>query len=317
MRVNSLWLRRRTGAGNVNLWSPDVGTPLVISALPSTWTRYEVANASASTTRTLLLELTVTGDEVDIWEGQLELGRSATPNIPTTSAPVTTTDWPRTNYIAKSNKFSSAVWGLAQAGTGVLPTIVSEAVPSPTGSLDATRITFDQGTGDTLGDSSQLDYYQAASLTTGAPYCAGIWARIPMGSTIAVRSVGASGYMAMVGTGQWKRYPRPENAGSAFAYRPSGLRGGLGGRLLGLRRDLDREDLAGRHRLIPAQHDHLGEDILEQLGLALVLHRRPHEDAVQQPAGTLHPDQVRPGCPQPGGGCAQSQRLLYGGLRGP
>lgn len=228
MRVNSLWLRRRTGTSNVNLWSPDVGTPLVISALPSTWTRYEAPNASAATARTLLLELTATGDEVDIWEGQLELGGTATPNIPTTSAPVTTTDWPRTNYIGKSNKFTDAVWGRAAAGTGVAPIIVSESVAGPNGRPDATRITFNQGAGDTLGDSSQLNYYQSASLTTGASYCAGIWARIPLGVTIAVRSVGTSSYMAMVGTGDWKRYERPETAGSAFAAISLGLRGGLG-----------------------------------------------------------------------------------------
>ena len=211
-----------TGGGNEQLITLTA-TPTT-HVLPHTFTSGATGNV-----RMMILERSdTTATSVTISEANLKRGLEFTPHIPTTSAAVTTTDWPRTNYIGQSKKFTDALWGLAAAGTGLLPTIVSEVVPSPSGSLDATRITFNQGAGDTLGDESAIYYYQAASLTTGAPYCAGIWARIPLGVTISVRSVAASGYMAMVGTGQWKRYSRPETAASAFAYCVIGLRGGLG-----------------------------------------------------------------------------------------
>lgn len=85
---NSIWLRRRTGTGAVNLWSPDLSVNLSITSLPATWTRYSVAGV-ASTSRVLLLELATSGDAVDVWAAQLETGATATSYYPTTSAAAT------------------------------------------------------------------------------------------------------------------------------------------------------------------------------------------------------------------------------------
>jgi len=237
--VWGIWARLQSGSASLRLSISDVNIVTRTSpnfTVDTTWRYLEFDSATVgalNNTGNLGFGFTGTGltggvTKIEFWHPVAALGRVLGPYIETAGSNVTTTDWPRTNYIAKSNKFSSAFWSRVQSGTGVVPSIVSEVVPSPTGSLDATRITFDQGAGDTLSDESVVNYYQAASLTTGAPYSAGIWARIPLGITISARTVGSNAYMAMVGTGQWKRYSRPETAASAFSYLVIGLRGGLG-----------------------------------------------------------------------------------------
>lgn len=89
VNTNSIWLRRRTGSGTITLWSPDGATSLVISGLPSTWTRYSVANAVNSTARSLSVEFATTGDAIDAFASQMELGLTSTSYYPTTSAAAT------------------------------------------------------------------------------------------------------------------------------------------------------------------------------------------------------------------------------------
>jgi hypothetical protein len=47
VRVNSVYLRRRTGVGQITLWAPDNATQLH-PVLTSQWQRFYVANAAAS-----------------------------------------------------------------------------------------------------------------------------------------------------------------------------------------------------------------------------------------------------------------------------
>jgi phage gp46-like protein len=90
-RTNAIWMRRRSGTGNVNLWSPDISTPNVIVGMSTAWTRYSAAN-SAGTARTFLIELTAVGDQVDIFAADMKPG-ALTSYIPATSASITSTDY--------------------------------------------------------------------------------------------------------------------------------------------------------------------------------------------------------------------------------
>lgn len=99
LRVNSIWLRRRAGSGNINHWSPDGVTPTILSGLSSDWKRYDAANLAAGTGRTFVIEMVGSGDEIDVYEAQLEMGFKSTPNIRTGVSAVTTTDWPRVNEL--------------------------------------------------------------------------------------------------------------------------------------------------------------------------------------------------------------------------
>lgn len=141
IRVNSIWLRRRTGTGNINFWAPGVVTPLVISTLPSVWTRYSISDATAQTTRTLLVELVANGDAIDIAFAQMNNGSTALPYTATTTAPYTLTtarglliEEQRVNLLLQSNTFN-VTW-TASTNTNV----TAAAGTSPEGVVNAWRL---------------------------------------------------------------------------------------------------------------------------------------------------------------------------------
>lgn len=98
-RVNSVWMRRRTGVGLVRLFAPD-NTTFASPSLTSNWQRVSSPSA-ASTVRDFNITISASGDAVDAWIGQLEDGTTATTETVTTTAPVLTplpccpeiTDW--------------------------------------------------------------------------------------------------------------------------------------------------------------------------------------------------------------------------------
>lgn len=73
---NSIWIRRRTGTGTVQLRSPDNSTVITITAAiaDGQWRRYSgaVTIASGGTTAYLVVVVNTFGDEVDIWHPLLE-----------------------------------------------------------------------------------------------------------------------------------------------------------------------------------------------------------------------------------------------------
>lgn len=87
VRTNSVWLRRRTGTGVVNLYDPLGANPLVC-ALTTNWQRFS-RTGGASTIRDLVVLLATSGDEVDAWCGQQEDGAFVSSEIPTTTVAVT------------------------------------------------------------------------------------------------------------------------------------------------------------------------------------------------------------------------------------
>ena len=92
VHTNSVWIRRKSGTGVVNLFTPgQTPTPC---ALTSSWQRFQVSSLPISgSTLQLGVMFAVAGDSVDVAFAQAEMGNAATGYIPTTTAPVTVTDY--------------------------------------------------------------------------------------------------------------------------------------------------------------------------------------------------------------------------------
>jgi hypothetical protein len=79
----SFFIRRVTGTGTVSIRSVEnVNTPITIT---SSWARYSLAVTSTTTTIRIGLVLATSGDEIEIWQAQLETGSVATSPIVTTA----------------------------------------------------------------------------------------------------------------------------------------------------------------------------------------------------------------------------------------
>ena len=85
--TNSIWLKRKTGTGQVNLRGiENISIPITIT---DEWARYSfTAQSSNGVLRSGIL-LNVAGDEVYVWGAQLEQGSYATSYIPTQGGVVT------------------------------------------------------------------------------------------------------------------------------------------------------------------------------------------------------------------------------------
>jgi hypothetical protein len=90
--TNSLWVRRRTGTGQVQMEDPSgAGIGIIPTA---SWVKYNQVNSSYGPTEChYAIFLATTGDAVDIAFAQCELGPTVTSYIPTTTTPVTVTDY--------------------------------------------------------------------------------------------------------------------------------------------------------------------------------------------------------------------------------
>jgi hypothetical protein len=91
VRSNSVWLRRRTGSGVIQIVKPD-NTTYTTVALTSNWTRFSVPGASSVNRRAGIL-IATSGDAIDAFAFQLEDGPVATSYIATTTLAVAITDY--------------------------------------------------------------------------------------------------------------------------------------------------------------------------------------------------------------------------------
>jgi hypothetical protein len=87
VRCNSIWIRRRTGSGNVDILPPDNGA-WQTKAVTGSWQRFS-AVGSASTARFIGIRLATSGDAVDVWCCQQDNASFASSEIPTTGVAVT------------------------------------------------------------------------------------------------------------------------------------------------------------------------------------------------------------------------------------
>jgi hypothetical protein len=68
--LTAIWIRRRTGTGTVSLRKPDISSNVI--TLTSSWQKFYVSAVSGGTARGCNVLISTSGDEVDIYQGQLE-----------------------------------------------------------------------------------------------------------------------------------------------------------------------------------------------------------------------------------------------------
>jgi len=102
--TEGLWLKRRTGVGDVSFINPNSGglTPIAVT---SSWAFYSVTGAGAASTSILGVRCATSGDAIDVWHPQLEESAAATAYQKVTNA----------QDITESGE--SDCWGLTFDGT--------------------------------------------------------------------------------------------------------------------------------------------------------------------------------------------------------
>lgn len=83
----SVWIKRKTGTGDVEISHSIFGSATVVS-VTSDWQRFEVTTTLSSGSRSFGIELVTSGDEVYLWGAQLEQRSSATAYTATTTSPI-------------------------------------------------------------------------------------------------------------------------------------------------------------------------------------------------------------------------------------
>lgn len=82
-RTNSIWIRRRTGSGTVQLIDP--GGNLITQTLTTSWARFPVM--LATTFRSYGIKIVTSADAIDAYGGQKEEGSTASTYNETTTVP--------------------------------------------------------------------------------------------------------------------------------------------------------------------------------------------------------------------------------------
>ena len=196
----SVWLRRVTGSGNIDISAHSGGT-WVTQTITSSWARYTVTQTLTAGTRTPGIRIVTSGDVIEVWGAQLEQRSAATAYTPTTTQavvnyiptlrtapagvprfdhnPVTgeslglLVEEQRTNIWLNSEAFSSG-------GSGVSATYQNNTVIAPNGSLTACKLVSNasntlHGAGGTF------------SLSASTSYVLTIYAKAEKWSRVAVR----------------------------------------------------------------------------------------------------------------------------------
>jgi len=176
----SVWLRRRSGTGTIEMYVGDNIAFDVTSQVTTEWKRISVTNTPSTTTGRAYIAILGIGDEIDVWGAQVETGTYAGDYAKTEGSAAST---PRTAaYLpdGSGNFVSAGPLLLEDAGTNLLlqsedfsttwsrvnvlafgsGSIVNDAV-APDGSTTADKITPDTST-----NQHRLD--QTPSSTAGA-----------------------------------------------------------------------------------------------------------------------------------------------------
>jgi hypothetical protein len=117
----SRWIRRRTGSGAVKIWNQTNTEIDITSQVSSVWNRVNFTDTSSGTGFNMLI-LGISGDEIDIYAADTELGSFVTSYIPTTTATVTrsadvpSSNSPLTGYLAAG----PSVWEFQDEATGTI-----------------------------------------------------------------------------------------------------------------------------------------------------------------------------------------------------
>jgi hypothetical protein len=84
----SVWLRRVTGTGNIDISAHSGGT-WATQSITSSWVRYTVTQTLTAGSQTPGIRIVASGDAIEVWGAQLEQRSSVTAYTPTTTQPIT------------------------------------------------------------------------------------------------------------------------------------------------------------------------------------------------------------------------------------
>ena len=170
-KINSIWIKRRTGTGAVYLYRPD-GAGFATINPTSDWVRYSSATITG-TAINLIVQLQTNGDQIDIWGAQGEVSSTATAYQRVTDqwnvteagktsvgylqfdgsddwlvSPTITPGIDKAQVFAGVRKLSDAVVGMVvEASTNIGSNNGAVAIYAPTSNVTATYQWLTKGTG--------------------------------------------------------------------------------------------------------------------------------------------------------------------------
>lgn len=155
--TSSVYIKRRTGTGSVQLSRLD-GTYVTLSVTDE-WQRFTVTSTAANTTGRFFIRLVTSGDAVDIWGAQLEVGSTATTYNPTTVK----------NLLGFTENFDNAAW--TKSNAFVQTNLAVNSVFANTGGAAPTSYTqsFATGTSAPSGTASNGDVIYTQTATAQRP----------------------------------------------------------------------------------------------------------------------------------------------------
>lgn len=133
-----------------------------------------------------------------------------------------------TNLLPYSNDFSNVAWSKNNSGTGLTPVVTPNSLISPDGTLNASKVVFNTGSGVSSSDLSLLE--DTVSATSGVSINQSVYLKGENGGeTILIRGAAGSGYTTLILTNKWVRYNVTEISSASSSTWSIGLRQGLGG----------------------------------------------------------------------------------------
>lgn len=120
-RITSCYIKRRTGTGVINM-TQDNGATWTAVTVTSNWTRVNIAPATLANP-TIGLQITTSGDAIDVYGFQNERGTFITSVIPSTNATVT-----RNGDVAQMTGTNFSSWYNASEGSFVVKASTFSAV---------------------------------------------------------------------------------------------------------------------------------------------------------------------------------------------
>ena len=159
----SVWLRRRSGTGTINMYVGDNIPIDVTSQVTTEWKRISVTATPSTTTGRAYIAILGSGDEVDVWGAQVEAGTYAGDYAKTEGSAASTArtaaylpdgngnfvsagdlllEGSGTNLVLRSEDLTLSPWNSNFSGAGV--TATNETYTAPDGSTTVTKLTFNQ-----------------------------------------------------------------------------------------------------------------------------------------------------------------------------
>lgn len=131
----SIWLRRKSGTGDVQISCDSVTGVWVTQSLTDTWTRYNITQTPSPTTIYPGIRITTQGDEVEVWGPQIVPGSVLTDYQSTANAP--TFGWSKSSVTV--TKDQTGIDGVANAATSITASIDNAVLIQPVSLTSGSR----------------------------------------------------------------------------------------------------------------------------------------------------------------------------------